>query len=52
MKRSKKKIYRQGWIKGEGAGGCTLLPEMTYGFLIQLEKKKKMWFIGVSYATP
>ena len=35
---------------GGGCRGCAPLPEMTYGFLIQLVFCKKMWFIGVSYA--
>ena len=40
---------------GGGCRGCAPLPEMTYGFLIQLvlcKKQKKVWFIGVSYAIP
>ena len=36
---------------GGGCRGCTPLPEMTCGFLIQLvlckKKKRTMWFIGV-----
>ena len=35
---------------GGGCRGCAPLPEMTYGFLIQLVFSKKMWFIGISYA--
>ena len=35
-----------------GCRGCAPLPEMTYGFLIQLVFCKKVWFIGVSYAIP
>ena len=37
---------------GEECRGCAPLPEMTYGFLIQLVFCKKVWFIGVSYAIP
>ena len=33
---------------GGGCRGCAPLPEMTYGFLIQLVLYKKMWFIGVT----
>ena len=37
---------------GGGCRWCAPLPEMTYGFLIQLVLCKKMWFIGVSCAIP
>ena len=42
-----------GGSRGRMQGGGAPLPEMTYGFLIQLVFcEKKVWFIGVSYAIP
>ena len=48
----RKQNYTTGADLGGGCRGCAPLPEMTYGFLIQLVFCKKVWFIGVSYAIP
>ena len=43
-------MWVAGMDLGGGCKGCAPLPEIIYGFLIQLVFCKKMWFIGVSYA--